>query len=76
MIRWIKQRFCRHVYHSVHEREEDVDYGVGYNLQKLHILYCPKCRKEIEVRKWQYQAILEKQRLDELQDELRRKEDN
>ena len=64
MINMIKRYFCKHEYHLLTTYKTDTDVSVGYKLEELCIIYCPKCKSEEVVPKHKYESIMEKQRID------------
>jgi hypothetical protein len=60
----LKRLFCKHDFHLLSTYKKDVDDTVGYKLQEIHIIYCPKCKKEKHVSKHRYEAIMKRQEID------------
>ena len=56
--------FCKHDYHLLGTFEKDVDEGLGYKVEDIHAIYCPKCRKQMEVFEYEYTIIMERQKID------------
>jgi len=61
----LRRYFCKHKYVLLTTHKKDIDSGVGYDLEELFVMYCPKCKKEIEVLKYQHDTIMAKQRIEE-----------
>lgn len=61
---WIKKAICKHDYQLVSEYRADVDSGVAYDAREFKVLYCPKCKKEIEVLEHDYRKIIGIQEID------------
>jgi hypothetical protein len=60
----LRQLFCNHEFQKVSSYKKDVDDTIGYKLADIVIIYCPKCKKQKEVLLHEYEAIMNKQRLD------------
>ena len=65
VINLIKRLFCNHDFKLVATYKRDIDKTVGYELKEIYIIYCPKCKKEKEVLRHDYDRICEKQKYDE-----------
>lgn len=61
----LKKLFCKHKFQLLTTRRVDIDPTVGYMEHYMHIIYCPKCKKEKEVYEWKYKAIMARQKADE-----------
>jgi hypothetical protein len=59
-----KKWFCKHEYQKVSSYKKDIDDTIGYKLEEVIIIYCPKCKKQKEVLTHEYEAIMNKQYLD------------
>lgn len=61
----LKKLFCIHDFHLLTSYKKDIDRSViGHNVKTVYVVYCPKCKTEKEVLEHEYNAIVEKQRLD------------
>lgn len=68
-----KKWFCKHEFHSLTTFKRDVDETLSYDLREFHIIYCPKCGKRKTVEKVEYEALMEKQRIDKEYENIRLK---
>jgi uncharacterized protein YbaR (Trm112 family) len=59
-----KKFFCKHQYQLLTTYETDVDASLGYDKRNKYIIYCPKCKKELDVLEHEYNKIMAKQRID------------
>jgi len=59
-----KKWFCKHDFHLLTSYEKDIDPSVGYKRGKVFIIYCPKCKKQIEVLDYEHEAIMKRQEID------------
>lgn len=66
-----KKFFCKHTFQEVSSYTYDSDKGVGYALEKVHIVYCPKCKKEMDLIEHRFVALMGKQALDEMYEKLK-----
>lgn len=64
MFRLIKRLFCKHDYHLLGTFEKDIIDGLGYEVKDIHVIYCPKCAKKREVFDYEYNIIMEQQKID------------
>lgn len=71
MIGIIKRLFCNHKYHLLSVYKKDLDKSQGYKVDNIHIIYCPKCKKETEVMAHIYKKIIERQKVDEEYERLK-----
>ena len=60
----LKQLFCKHEFHFLVSYFDDNDAGVGYKKVEKFIIYCPKCKKKEVHLKYDYEAIMNKQKID------------
>lgn len=60
----LKRLFCRHEYTLLTSYKTDVDETIGYKLEELFIIYCPKCKKEKTVGKVEYEKLMAKSEVD------------
>lgn len=60
-----KRILCKHEYRLVTKYKADVDCGIGYDVRDFYTLYCPKCRKTIDVETHEYERIIGIQKIDE-----------
>jgi hypothetical protein len=60
----LKRIFCKHEFQALSSYKRDVDSSVGYRLMEFYIIYCPKCGKRRDVIKYEYEAIMSRQRID------------
>ncbi|UGO50753.1 hypothetical protein PQE68_gp162 [Bacillus phage vB_BanS_Sophrita] len=68
-MRFLKRWFCNHDYKLIHTYKKDVDDGVGYSLQPVYVIYCPKCAKRKEVLNHEYIIMQQMKKVDESYDE-------
>lgn len=66
---------CKHKYHLLTVYEKDVDVGIGFDMQKIFIIYCPRCSDEMEVREHVYNKIIARQKVDEEYERTRENKD-
>ena len=64
MLLKLKKLFCTHEFHLLTSYKRDTDKSVGYSMKNIYVVYCPKCKTQKEVLEHEYNAIIEKQRLD------------
>lgn len=62
MINTIKRLFCRHDFKLLSEYNRTSD--LTEQEEDRYIIYCPKCRKEIDVLRHEYKAHMEKSKID------------
>ncbi len=65
MLKWIRQKFCKHDYHLISVHKDDTDPTLGYKIEDIYTVYCPKCKKEVEYTELEYDKLKEKQKIDE-----------
>lgn len=68
----IKQWFCNHEFQLLTTYQKDIDKSVGYRAHSMHIIYCPKCKRQEHVYEWTYRAIVERQKVDKEYEEFKR----
>ena len=60
----LKRFFCKHEYKLLTTYEKDIDSGYAYDKQTICIVYCPKCKKQLSLVEWEYNALMHKQEID------------
>lgn len=65
MIGLLKKLFCKHSYELLHTYRQDVDDSVGYKEEDIHVVYCPKCKKELRLRPHEFGILMAKQKVNE-----------
>jgi hypothetical protein len=61
---FLRKWFCKHDFHLLTSYKKDVDETLGYNLQEVFVIYCPKCREEKCVNKHEYEIEMKRQEVD------------
>lgn len=65
MFNMFKKWFCKHEFKSLETYKMDTDPSVGYKEEQMHVVYCPKCKKQQTVTWLQYNILMAKQKVDE-----------
>lgn len=60
----IKKLLCTHDFVLLAKYNADSEKGVGYNLVTRYIMYCPKCRHEVEMLEHEYNKTIARQDID------------
>lgn len=64
MIQIWKQKFCKHDFKLAKAFIDDADMGLGYKPTEFVVIYCPKCKKEKTVTRFNFEVMSETKRID------------
>lgn len=60
---FLRKRVCKHDFRFITSYKGDMEEGVGYRLEHIHIVYCAKCRTELRLPKHEFDLLMAKQEL-------------